>query len=331
MSEAPLSALEALIFASSAPVGAAELRRVLGLPPAAIASAVQAINESLASTGRPYEIVEVAGGYRFRTRAEYGEVIASAQPERRIRLSRSALDALAVIAYRQPVTRPEIEEIRSVDCGAVLRTLADRSLIRIVGRRDAPGRPALYGTTPAFLETFGLSSLRDLPDLGELMRDVEARGTPIERAIDATKAGALAPDEDGSDAPPAGPLAASAGDDPDARQAGPDGAMDHALHEPVTAAGDDAGDPLAGPDEGAAGAVASAASEPRESGVETGEPAAAAAARAPGAGARDDVAVREAAAAEADAPLHAGRSTAEPASGARVAMRSERGCEDGAS
>jgi len=194
--ESPVTSLEALIFSGGGPVGQAALRRALGWSPGQIAAGVAEINTQLEQSGRPYEIIEVAGGYQFRTRPEFGELLASAHPERRVRLSRAALDTLAVVAYRQPVSRPEIEETRSVDCGAVLRSLLERDLVRVVGRRDAPGRPALYGTTAHFLETFGLKSVRDLPDLRDLLPTAPVEGTPIEDAI-AASAEALATDLDG--------------------------------------------------------------------------------------------------------------------------------------
>ena len=176
-------ALEALIFAAHGPASATHLRRAFpDLTPARLAELVKQTNEALSEAGRPYEIVEVAGGYQFRTRAEYGPVIAGAQPERKVRLSHAALDTLAVVAYRQPITRAEIEEMRSVDCGAVIRSLLDRHLLRIVGRRDAPGRPALYGTSANFLEVFGLRSLRDLPELRKLIEPAAEEGIGVEEA-----------------------------------------------------------------------------------------------------------------------------------------------------
>ena len=190
--ELSLAAIEALIFASEEPISAAQLRRAVSLTPSQIAGAVEQINADLEKSGRPYEIVETAGGYRFRTRPQFGELIAAAQPEKRVRLSRPALDCLAVIAYRQPISRPEIEDLRSVDCGAVLRSLLDRGLVRIVGRRDAPGRPALYATSASFLETFGLRSLRDLPDLRELLAPPAAEGSSVAEALAASEAGAEA-------------------------------------------------------------------------------------------------------------------------------------------
>jgi segregation and condensation protein B len=188
--EDPARALEALIFAAHGPASATHLRRAFpDLTPARIGELVKEINDSLSASGRPYEIIEVANGFQFRTRAEYGPVIASAQPERKVRLSAAALDTLAVAAYRQPITRAEIEEMRSVDCGAVIRSLLERNLLRILGRRDAPGRPALYGTTSTFLEVFGLRSLRDLPELRQLIEPPAETGTPIEDAATATPEG----------------------------------------------------------------------------------------------------------------------------------------------
>lgn len=177
--ELPLAELEVLIFSATEPLSPGAIRRVLStMTPARIDEAVAQINARLAETGRPYEIAAVAGGFQFRTRPDFGEFLAGAQPERRVRLSKAALETLAVIAYRQPITRPEIEEVRSVDCGPVIRSLMERDLVRIVGRRDAPGKPPLYGTTAAFLETFGLRSLRDMPTLREIATPEEQAGTP---------------------------------------------------------------------------------------------------------------------------------------------------------
>lgn len=201
--DATRTALEALIFAAAGPATVAQLQRAMPkLSPSEISAHVKQINEELVRDGRPYEIVEVAGGYRFRTRPEFGDLILSAQPERRTRLSRPALESASVIAYRQPITRAEIEDLRCVDCGAVIKSLMDRGLIRIVGRRDAPGRPVLYGTTAKFLETFGLRSLRDLPELREIVDLYEEQGTPMTLALseEDEAADAEAPSDDGDDA-----------------------------------------------------------------------------------------------------------------------------------
>jgi segregation and condensation protein B len=174
-SELDRGALEALIFASEGPLGTSALRRAFPkVTPAQIAAAVAEINADLAATGRPYEIAEVAGGWQFRTRPAFAQVILAATPDRKLRLSRPALETLALIAYKQPLTRAEIEDLRSVDCGAVVKSLLERDLVRIVGRRDAPGRPALYGTSASFLETFGLRALTDLPALREIEAIVAA-------------------------------------------------------------------------------------------------------------------------------------------------------------
>jgi segregation and condensation protein B len=180
----PLAELEALIFAARGPATVGQIRRALPrLSPGRIGELVGRINQSLRSEGHPYEIAQVAGGYQFRTRAEFSRVIRNAQPDRTVRMSRAALETLSVVAYKQPVTRAEVEDVRCVDCGAVLRSLLDRGLLRIVGRKDAPGRPAIYGTSPHFLEVFGLNSLRDLPALGEL-RDSELQPSDPESAGD---------------------------------------------------------------------------------------------------------------------------------------------------
>ena len=179
-SELDLAALEALIFASDGPIGPAALRRAFPrATPAQFGEAVAAINRALGESGRPYEIVEVGAGFQFRTRPEFAEVILAAIPERKLRLSRPALETLALVAYRQPLTRAEIEDLRGVDCGAVVKSLLERDLVRIVGRRDAPGRPALYGTSATFLETFGLRGLTDLPALREIEAIVAAPSEEI--------------------------------------------------------------------------------------------------------------------------------------------------------
>lgn len=113
-------------------------------------------------------LVAVAGGYRLRTAEDLSPLLRRLWPERTPRLSKAALEALAVIAYRQPCTRLDVEDVRGVDCGGVLRSLLDRKLVRIVGKREEPGRPLLYGTTPEFLELFTLPDLQALPTLRDL-------------------------------------------------------------------------------------------------------------------------------------------------------------------
>ncbi len=114
------------------------------------------------------EIVEVASGYQVRTRPEFASWIRRLKQQRPPRLSRSSLETLAIIAYNQPITRAEIEHIRGVDSMAVLGSLVEKQLVRILGRKDVPGRPLIYGTTPEFLEVFGLKNLKSLPTLKEI-------------------------------------------------------------------------------------------------------------------------------------------------------------------
>ena len=117
---------------------------------------------------RGIELVSVSGGWRFRTSPNYSEIVRRLWPERKVRLSKAALEALAVIAYRQPCTRLDVESVRGVDCGGVVRSLLERGLVRIVGKKDEPGRPLLYGTTSFFLETFSMDDLSTLPTLRAL-------------------------------------------------------------------------------------------------------------------------------------------------------------------
>lgn len=118
--------------------------------------------------GRSFHLTEVAEGYQFRTRSEYGQWIQKLKKVRPLRLSQPAMETLAIVAYRQPTVRAEIEQIRGVDSGWVLHTLLEKGLIKILGRKEVPGRPLIYGTTRKFLEVFGIPDLRGLPTLAEL-------------------------------------------------------------------------------------------------------------------------------------------------------------------
>jgi segregation and condensation protein B len=136
---------------------------------AALAAAVGRLNEDYERTGRSFRIEQVAGGYRVMTLPKFAGVVAAFQGSRmRSNLSHAALETMAIIAYKQPVTRAQLEAIRGVACGEVLRSLIDRRLVTIAGRAEELGRPLLYGTTKQFLETFGLSSIKDLPSVEEL-------------------------------------------------------------------------------------------------------------------------------------------------------------------
>lgn len=162
--------LEALLFASDAPLSPDKLGSVLpDTDTETIRQAVDALNAEYERNGRVFRIVAVAGGLQMASLPEYAEWIRRLQGEGApAKLSGPALETLAIVAYKQPVIRPEIEAIRGVNADWVLRVLMDRGLIRMVGRSNAAGRPLLYGTTKEFLKYFGLSSLSDLPKPGEL-------------------------------------------------------------------------------------------------------------------------------------------------------------------
>jgi segregation and condensation protein B len=156
--------LECLLFVAQEPVTPAEAGRALGIEEAQAYAAFEELRLEYAS-GSGLKIARVAGGYQMRTRPEYAEVVQRFLEPEPQRLSRQAVETVAVIAYRQPVTLPEIDALRGVSSCGVMKTLLDRGLIRELGRKEAPGRPILYGTTPEFLKHFGLSDLSDLPRL----------------------------------------------------------------------------------------------------------------------------------------------------------------------
>lgn len=157
-----LPTLEALLFAAGEAVSLEQLERATGTPAGRIREALEELAAALARPERGLELQEVAGGYRLVTKAEHKEMVESLLQPRRQGLSQAALETLAIIAYRQPITRAEIEEVRGVQSDRALTTLIDRDLVRLVGRKEAPGRPILYGTTRRFLEYFGLSGLEAL-------------------------------------------------------------------------------------------------------------------------------------------------------------------------
>lgn len=115
-----------------------------------------------------FELAEVAGGWQFRTRTAYHGYITRHIKTRTAKFSQSALETLAIIAYRQPITRAEVEHLRGVDCGGVVKSLLEKRLVRILGKKDIPGRPLIYGTSKEFLEIFGLKDLKSLPTLREI-------------------------------------------------------------------------------------------------------------------------------------------------------------------
>lgn len=162
--------VEALLFASDAPLTAEDIARADELlDEDAVEAVVRGLRATYDSTGRAFQIYELAGGYQVLTRPEYASVLERFETvPRSPRLSAPALEVLAIIAYRQPVGRAEIEDIRGVGSTGVLRTLQDRGLIEIAGRSEGLGRPLLYGTTGRFLDRLGFRSLEDLPRPDEL-------------------------------------------------------------------------------------------------------------------------------------------------------------------
>jgi segregation and condensation protein B len=156
--------LEAILFASDAPLPIDRIAEVLEISPIEARAAVDALRAACDEPGRGLAVAEVGGGIRLVTRPEYAPVLVSLQRLRlKSRLSRAAVETLTIVAYRQPISRPEIEQLRGVGSDSVVTHLLERRLIWVVGRKETPGRPVLYGTTREFLEHFGLRDLEELP------------------------------------------------------------------------------------------------------------------------------------------------------------------------
>ncbi|HSJ99096.1 MAG TPA: SMC-Scp complex subunit ScpB [Myxococcota bacterium] len=209
--------LEALLLAAPEPVSAQKLAGVLGeeTTPTEVRQLLAALEAEYAAAARGFRIEEVAGGYQLRTLPELAPWLQRLRPQPPLRLSRAALETLAIIAYKQPITRAELEHVRGVDVGAVVASLLERRLVRVAGHREVPGRPMLYATTRRFLEVFGLASLSDLPtlrEIEELLRDraaAEAEGggglggaAGGEAPADASGAAASEPEPDDDDFDP---------------------------------------------------------------------------------------------------------------------------------
>jgi len=175
--------LEALIFVSEGPLSLAQMTQVLETEDKeAVKAALLDLLAEYQELGRAFNLVEVAGGYAFRTRAELAFWLRRLKREQVTRLSRAALETLAIIAYKQPVLKAEIERLRGVEVGGVLRMLMEKDLVRVVGRKDLPGRPLVYGTTKRFLEVFDLKDLSDLPTLEEMEALAGEQETALETA-----------------------------------------------------------------------------------------------------------------------------------------------------
>jgi segregation and condensation protein B len=215
--------LEALLLSSAEPVTAARLGRIVpGGSARQVREDITALNQRYDAEGRGFRIEEVAGGWQLRTRPELAPFVQQLEPVPPLRMSRAALETLAIIAYKQPVTRAEVEHVRGVDAGPLLRSLLERRLVRIAGHREVPGRPILYATTPRFLEVFGLASLSDLPtlrEIEELLREQMPEGAELPDAAALAQAYASA---------------SAAPGDPDAEGEGADDADDESDAAPQT-------------------------------------------------------------------------------------------------
>ncbi len=163
-----LKAVEVILFITDKPVSISKIKEVIGqdITEEDVKIAIGNISEELKSRNSPIEIKEVAGGFQFATKPGYSVLVKKLYKEKtRLKLSPPALEALSIIAYRQPITRLDIEQIRGVESGGVIETLLERKLIKIVGRKESLGRPLLYSTTSEFLKYFGLKHLSELPTI----------------------------------------------------------------------------------------------------------------------------------------------------------------------
>lgn len=178
--------VEAAILASPEPIAPTAIAELIPrCNPSQVRALTVELNAEYVETRRAFEIWEVAGGFQFRSLPEFAPYLKQIQKTRPLRLSQAALETLSIVAYRQPVTRAEVEQVRGVDVGAVIRSLLERQLLRIAGNREVPGRPIVYATTRRFLEVFGLAKLGDLPTL---------------RALDELSTLDAPPDQDGDEA-----------------------------------------------------------------------------------------------------------------------------------
>ena len=184
--EETVNAIEALLFASGDAMTLNEIKRVFArywkrMEPAALEAELGSLREGMkvlmqrwnesepsdATSSRGFRLVHVAEGYAFRSSPEFSDIVRAMREQRPMRLSKPAMEVLSIVAYRQPVTKGEVDFIRGVDCGGTLRILLDRGMVKVVGKREEPGRPLLYGTTREFLNFFNLPTLRALPSLRE--------------------------------------------------------------------------------------------------------------------------------------------------------------------
>lgn len=165
--------IEALIFSSYQPISIKQIQSITDLSESEILSAINGLKTEYTSRG--IDLVEVCGGYQFATKPDFAHYIKKLRKDiQSSRISQPALETLAIIAYKQPLTRIEIDQIRGVNSEGTVKSLIERRLIKIVGKKDVPGRPFLYGTTDEFLKYFGLKSLQDLPPIRDILQEEAA-------------------------------------------------------------------------------------------------------------------------------------------------------------
>tara|TARA_Y100001970_G_scaffold193563_1_gene235215 strand:+ start:167 stop:757 length:591 start_codon:yes stop_codon:yes gene_type:complete len=167
--------IEALLFANPSPINQTQLNKVFNSPVPSLKDSIKRLNNFYLKHEKPYSINSIAGGFQLATNSDYDIWIRRLlKKSNKLTLSSAALDTLAIVAYKQPIGRYDIEAIRGVDSSGVIKTLLSRNLIKIKGRGDGPGRPLLYSTTKSFLEQFGIDRLSDMPKLKEVSELIEA-------------------------------------------------------------------------------------------------------------------------------------------------------------
>tara|TARA_Y100001970_G_scaffold8122_1_gene9272 strand:+ start:92 stop:694 length:603 start_codon:yes stop_codon:yes gene_type:complete len=167
--------IEALLFANPSPINQSQLNQVFNSPVPSLKDSIKRLNNFYLKHEKPYSINGIAGGFQLATNSDYDIWIRRLlRKSNKLTLSSAALDTLAIVAYKQPIGRYDIEAIRGVDSSGVIKTLLSRNLIKIKGRGDGPGRPLLYATTKSFLEQFGINRLSDMPKLKEVSELIEA-------------------------------------------------------------------------------------------------------------------------------------------------------------
>lgn len=192
MSKSLKMIIEALLYAAEKPLSAKEIRTVLpDAKESDITGALEVLRYEYESLERSFALKEVANGYQFRSRSEYAPYIMKMLQKSPSRLSKAAMETLAIIAYKQPILRHEIERFRGVDVGGILRTLLEKELIKIMGRKDLPGRPLIYGTSKRFLEVFDLKNISDLPRL----KEIKAFGSDEDMPIPQQEGDSSGPDQ----------------------------------------------------------------------------------------------------------------------------------------